>query len=68
MSPKLTTNLGQIEFRYHMWIHHEKCIQMSTNMPGIDLVTPEKGFKFRDTLHALHVGVRLLRITKQKMH
>ena len=24
-----------VEFHDHIWDHHEKCFQMSTNMPGI---------------------------------
>ena len=36
--PKLSKNLTILKFRYHIWIHKEKCIQISTNMPGIGLV------------------------------
>ena len=25
-----------MEFHDHIWNHHEKCIQKSTNMPGIE--------------------------------
>ena len=34
-------NVKIVEFHYHFWNHHEKCIQMSTNMPSIGLVIPE---------------------------
>ena len=30
-----------LEFHDHIWNPHEKCIQQSTNMPGIGLVIPE---------------------------
>ena len=30
---------------YHVWIHHEQCIQMSTNMPGIGLAIREIAFE-----------------------
>ena len=28
-------NLKILEFSDYIWDHHEKCIQISTNMPGI---------------------------------
>ena len=28
-------------FHDHIWNHHKKCIQISTNMPSIGLVIPE---------------------------
>ena len=28
-------NVKIVELYYQIWIHHEKCIQISTNMPGI---------------------------------
>ena len=28
-------NVKIVEFRDHIWNHHEKCIQMSTKMPSI---------------------------------
>ena len=28
-------NVKIVEFHDHIWNHHEKCIQISTNMPGI---------------------------------
>ena len=32
---KLFKNANIVEFHGHIWNHHEKCIQTSTNMPGI---------------------------------
>ena len=32
---KIVKNVNILEFRNHIWNHHEKCIQISTNMPGI---------------------------------
>ena len=32
-------------FTNYIWIHHEKCIQISTNKPGIGLVIGEIDFK-----------------------
>ena len=34
-----------VEFHDYIWILHEKCNQMSTNMPGIGFVIPEKDFE-----------------------
>ena len=39
-TPGITTfhnlkNVNILEFHYHIWNHREKCIQMSTEMPGI---------------------------------
>ena len=33
----LVKNVKIVEFHYHIWNHHEKCIQISTNMPGLGL-------------------------------
>ena len=42
---KKLTNLVKkvkiVEFHYHIWNHNEKCIQLSTNMPGIGSVIRE---------------------------
>ena len=35
---KIVKNLEIVEFHGHIRIHHEKCIQQSTNMPGIGLL------------------------------
>ena len=32
---KFVKNVEIVEFHDHIWSHHEKCIQKSTNMPGI---------------------------------
>ena len=32
---KIFKNVNILEFHEHIWNHHEKCIQISTNMPGI---------------------------------
>ena len=37
----IVKNVEIVEFHYHIWNHHEKCIQISTNMPSIGLVIPE---------------------------
>ena len=38
---KIVKNVNILEFHYHIWNHHEKCIQTSTNMPGIGLIILE---------------------------
>ena len=38
---KITKNVKIVEFHYCIWNHREKCIQISTNKPGIGLVIPE---------------------------
>ena len=35
-----------VEFHYYIWIHHEKCFQISTNMPSIGSVNPERDLEF----------------------
>ena len=32
---KYFRNINSLEFHEHNWNHHDKCIQKSTNMPGI---------------------------------
>ena len=32
---KIVKNVEIVEFHDHIWNHDEKCIQISTNMPGI---------------------------------
>ena len=34
-------NVNIVEFHDHIWNHRGKCMQISTNMPGIGLVIPE---------------------------
>ena len=48
MSTKCSKNINILEFRDYIWNHHEKCIQISTNMPSIGLVIPEIVFKFEE--------------------
>ena len=38
-------NVKILKFRDYIWNHHEKCIQMSTNMPSIGLVIAEICFE-----------------------
>ena len=40
--PFLFKNLWSSIFHSHIWLHHEKCIQMSTNKPSIGSVVLEK--------------------------
>ena len=35
------------EFHGHIWNHHEKCIHLSTNMPGIGSLIREIDIKFQ---------------------
>ena len=37
-----------MEFHDHIWYHHEKCIQISTNMPGIRFIVFEIGFEIEE--------------------
>ena len=32
---KFVKNVENVEFHDHIWNHNEKCIKISTNMPGI---------------------------------
>ena len=34
-------NVKIVKFHYHIWKYHEKCIQISTNMPSIGLIIRE---------------------------
>ena len=38
MSKEILKNAKIVEFQYHIRNHHEKCIQISTNMPSIGSV------------------------------
>ena len=42
---KLSKNVKTLEFHDHIWIHHEKCIQISTNMPSIGSLIHEINVK-----------------------
>ena len=35
--PEMFKNINILEFSDYIWNHYEKCIQISTNMPGIVL-------------------------------
>ena len=37
----LVKNVKIVEFHDHIWNQHEKCIQISTNMPDIGSLIPE---------------------------
>ena len=41
-------NVIILEIHYFNWNHHEKCIQMSTNMPSIGSVICEIGFEIKE--------------------
>ena len=43
---KMFKNVKLVEFHYYIWIYHEKCIQMGTNMPSIGSVFREIRFEF----------------------
>ena len=50
----LVKNVKIVEFHNHIRNSHEKCIQISTNMPNIGLVIPEITFdmlEFRENKH-----------------
>ena len=40
-SINVVKNVKIVEFHDHIWNHREKCIQISTNMPGIGSVNRE---------------------------
>ena len=41
-------NVKIVEFHDHIWNHHEKCIQQSTNMPGIGSLIREIDIKMSE--------------------
>ena len=41
-------NVKIVEFHDHIWNHHEKCIQISTNMPGIGSLICEIILEIKD--------------------
>ena len=43
---KCSKNDNILEFHDHIWNHHEKCTQISTNMPGIGSL-----------IHEIHVRI-----------
>ena len=44
-----------VEFHGHIWHHHEKCIQQSTNMPGIGSLIREIDIKISEISEIKHV-------------
>ena len=44
----LVKNVKIVEFHDHIWNHHEKCIQKSTNMPGIGSIIREIAVKISE--------------------
>ena len=38
---KIVKKVNILEFSDYIWNHHEKCIQISNNMPSIGLIIPE---------------------------
>ena len=43
--------LNILEFHEHIWNHHKKSIQKSTNMPGIGSIICEIGVQIDQILH-----------------
>ena len=41
-------NVNIVEFHDHIWIHREKYIKISTNMPGIGSLIREKHVKITE--------------------
>ena len=48
---KFGKNVKILEFRDHIWNHHEKYIEISTNMPGIGSVNREIAVKMSESKH-----------------
>ena len=44
----MSTNVNIFEIDEHIWNHHEKCIQKSTNMPGIGSLIREIAVKISE--------------------
>ena len=42
---KIVKTFNILKYCYHIWVHREKCIQISTNMPSVCSVNPEIGFE-----------------------
>ena len=45
---KCVKNVNILEFHDHIWNHHEKFIQISTNMPGIGSIIREISVKISE--------------------
>ena len=41
-------NVKIVKFHDHIWNHREKCIQISTNMPGIGSLIREIGLEIKE--------------------
>ena len=48
MLTKCIKNVKIAEFHDHIWNHNEKCIQISTNMPGIGQIIREIAVKMSE--------------------
>ena len=47
-------NVLIVKFHGHIWNYHEKCIQMSTNMPGIGSGNREIAVKISEMSESKH--------------
>ena len=45
---QIVKNVNILESRDRIWIHHEKCIQVSTNMPSIGSLIRETHVKITE--------------------
>ena len=45
---KFAKNVHLLELHDHIWNHHEKCIEISTNMPGIGSLIREIDFNISE--------------------
>ena len=50
---KFVKNVEIMEFHGHIWNYHEKCIQISTNMPGIGSSIHEIAVEISENKHTL---------------
>ena len=48
---KFVKNVEIVEFHDHIWNHHEKYIQISTNMPGIGSLIREIDVEISESKH-----------------
>ena len=51
---KFVKNVKIVEFHDHIWNHHEKCIKISTNIPGIGTVNHEIAVKMSEMSESKH--------------
>ena len=54
---KMLRNVRIVEFHYCIWNHHAKCIQISTNMPGIGLVNCKIAYEIWQTYVETHAAI-----------